>query len=45
MDDSGSLGSLCAAQEGPGANLVGSGGEVGLKVEERIGGTDKAVDA
>ena len=45
VDDAGSLRCLGAAEEGPGAYFVGTGGEVGLEVEEGVGGADEAGDA
>ena len=45
VDDACRSGSFGAADDGPGADLLDAGGEVGDEVEERIGGVDEAVEA
>src|ERR1700737_1029692 len=45
VDDSGGSGGFGAAHDGPGADLLHSGGEVGDQVEQAIGGVDEAVEA
>ena len=39
VDHTGTLRSLAAAHESPGAHLVGTGGEECLKIEQRVSGT------
>jgi hypothetical protein len=45
VDDAGSAGSFGAATDGPGADLLDTGGEVSDEVEETVGGVDEAVEA
>src|SRR3981189_2602492 len=45
VDDAGGSGGFGAAADGPGADLLHSGGEVGDEVEEAVGGVDEAVEA
>ena len=45
VDDAGALRGLAAAHERPGTHLVGSGGEVGLQVEQVVGGAYQSRDA
>ena len=45
VDDAGGSGGFGAAADGPGADLLDAGGEVGDEVEETIGGVDEAVEA
>ena len=45
VDDAGGSGGFGAALDGPGADLLHAGGEVGDEVEERVGGVDEAVEA
>ncbi len=45
VDDAGGAGGFGAATDGPGADLLHPGGEVGDEVEQAIGGVDEAVEA
>ena len=44
MDDTGCPGGFGPALDGPGADLLDSGGEVGDEVEKSVGGMDEAVE-
>jgi len=45
VDDAGGAGGFGAAFDGPGADLLDAGGEVGDEAEEAVGGVDEAVEA
>ncbi len=45
VDDACGAGGFGAAFDGPGADLLDAGGEVGDEVEESVGGVDEAVEA
>ena len=45
VDDAGGSGGFGAAFDGPGADFLDSGGEVGDEVEQAVGGVDEAVEA
>jgi len=45
VDDTGGSGGLGAAFDGPGADFLDAGGEVGDEIEQTIGGVDEAVEA
>ena len=45
VDDARRAGSLGALLDGPGADLLGAGGEVGLQAEQIVGGPGQAVQA
>src|ERR1700756_3312637 len=45
VNDAGGPGGFGAAFDGPGADLLHAGGEVGDEVEEAVGGVDEAVEA
>ena len=45
VDDTGSLGSLPALVDGPGAHFVGAGGEVAAQAQRVVAGTDDAHQA
>src|SRR5271155_4360598 len=45
VDDACGAGGFGAAADGPGADLLYAGGEVGDEVEQRVGGVDEAVEA
>src|SRR5271170_7652773 len=45
VDDACGAGGLGAAADGPGADLLHAGGEVGDEIEQTVGGVDEAVEA
>ena len=45
VDDTGGSGGFGAAADGPSADFLHAGGEVGDEVEERVGGVNEAVEA
>ena len=45
VDHAGGAWGFGAAADGPGADLLDAGGEVGDQVEEAVGGVDEAVEA
>ena len=45
VDDACGSGGFGAAADGPGADLLDAGGEVGDEVEQAVGGVDEAVEA